>query len=120
MSIVNEDDAKKAYSTLSVVMAKSTSQGQKAQKLLFAGTECDYEVDRARSCQPRALCSSFRRVNPGFILKLDAARVLLVGAKCHVQRDNDVSNTAKSYYSIVECVTVVFIGLDVDAIISSS
>ena len=27
---------------------------------------------------------------------------------------------AKSYYSIVECVTVVFIGLDVDAIISSS
>ena len=87
---MNEDDAKKAYSTPSVVMAKSTSPGQKAQKPLFAGTECDYEVDRARSCQRRAPCSSFRRVKPGFILTLDAARVLRAGAKCDVQMDNDV------------------------------
>ena len=71
-------------------MANSTSQGQKVQKLLCAGTECDYEVDKARSCQPRASCSSLRRVKPGFILKLDAARVLCAGAKCDVQMDNDV------------------------------
>ena len=33
---------------------------------------------------------------------------------------NDFSNTAKSYYPIVECVAAIFIGLEVDAIISSS
>ena len=103
MSIVNEDDAKKAYSTLSVVMAKSTSQGQKAQKLLCSGTECDYEVDRARSCQPRAPCSSLRRVKPEFILKLNAARVLRAGAKCDVQMDNDVCIEVAPKCDTIDC-----------------
>ena len=84
-------------------MANSTSQGQKAQKLLCAGTECGYEVDRARSCQPRAPCSSLRRAKPGFILKLNAARVLCAGAKCDVQMDNDVCIEVAPKGDTVDC-----------------
>ena len=103
MSIVNEDDAKKAYSTLPVVMAKSTSQGQEAQKLLFVGTECDYEVDSAWSCQPRAPCSSLRRAKPGFILKLNAVRVPCAGAKLDVQMDNDVCIEVAPKCDTIDC-----------------
>ena len=45
---------------------------------------------------------------------------LCVQCECRQDCTDDFSSPAKSYYSIVECVTVVFIGLDVDAIISSS
>ena len=84
-------------------MAKSTSQGQKTQKLLFAGTECDYEVDSARRCQARAQCSFLKRAKPGFILQLNAARVPCAGAKCDVEMDNDVCVEVAPKHDTMDC-----------------